>query len=240
MKNILISAPIKNRAWILPEYLKALKNIDYPKENISFLFLLNGSASDNSNEILSRFKEENEKEYKRIEILFNGIDGKEDSGEGGNIRTGRDKVFYGKLARLRNEILDAASGHEDIDYLFSVDSDVLVTPSVIKELSEAKKDIISALIVNDPPDSYNFLHFPGGPRRNFIPPSKVFEVYLTGAVYLISRAVFANKKIRYSEKYGTGEDLGFCESARQEGFKSFVLNSPQNHILLRRNINKCS
>ncbi|HNR65328.1 MAG TPA: hypothetical protein PKJ95_03420 [Atribacterota bacterium] len=58
------------------------------------------------------------------------------------------------------------------------------------------------------------------------------EVDVTGAIILISRKVIDNKKIRYSPGK-TGEDEGFCLSAKAQGFKSYILNDLQNHIMRR-------
>ncbi len=43
--KIAIGAPIRNRRWILPEYLEALLKIRYPP-GLQYMFLENGSNDD--------------------------------------------------------------------------------------------------------------------------------------------------------------------------------------------------
>src|SRR5690606_8484388 len=83
----------------------------------------------------------------------------------------------------------------DCDYLFSVDTDILVPPNALSHLIARDKDIIGAHIWNTSDKRYpNFMRYTDDERtklrhvRNF-EPGTMFEVDLTGAVYLIKRKV---------------------------------------------------
>lgn len=235
MKNILIAAPVRNRSWILSEYLYSLSRLDYPKENLSFHFVLNDS-SDSSSEILADWKTAHEKEYRYIRVSEINFDYPRDWGEDRVITAeamlNRQNKTYKSLSVLRNLILDFAWLDIEAEYLLFVDSDILINPDIINKLLATGKDIVAGLISNGN-TNYNFMPLTG--HRNILPDG-LFEVTTTGAVILISRKIFENKLIRYSPEK-TGEDEGFCRSARTQGVKSYVLPEMQKHIMKRSDIN---
>lgn len=237
--NIIIACPIRNRDWILPEYLTRLEFLDYPKEKLAFHFILNDST-DESKYWLEQWKELNKENYRYIKIEEINFNYPEDHGAFGNGRDScsrlsitRSEYTYKALAQLRNKILDSAIEDTVADYLFSVDSDILINKNILKRLLATKKDIIAALICNGG-DNYNFFHL-GDKERTILPKDLIFEVRLTGACYLISRNVFSNPKIRY-EALSSGEDQGFCESARKENYKLYIFNDLQNHIMYKKEL----
>lgn len=232
--RILITAPVRNREWILEDYLKALQELDFDKESLAFHFILNDSV-DNSKDILTKFKYTKRMEYRYIRLSEVNFEAPKDLGEEGQGRESgidRDKSTHPILAILRNLTLDFAR-MDKADYLFSVDSDIIVKPDILNKLIEANKAIVAGLISNGNNNDFNFLPFSGSRSKV---EQEIFEVKVTGACCLISKNVFNNRSIRYSETFGTGEDLGFCESARHFGFKSYVLPYMQRHLLDRRKI----
>ncbi len=236
MKNILIAAPIRNRSWILSEYLYCLSRLDYPKEKIACHFVLNDS-SDSSAGILADWKAAHEKEYRYIRISEVNFGYPHDWGEDRVITAeailNRKNKTYKSLSVLRNLILDIAWLDMDIEHLFSVDSDILANPDILNNLLSTGKDIAAGLVYTSKAD-YNFMPLSGS--RIILPSERLFEVTVTGAIILISRKVFENKLIRYSPEK-TGEDEGFCMSARTQGFKSYVLSDMQRHIMKRSESN---
>ncbi len=228
MKNVLIGCPIRNREWILPDYLKALENLDYPKENLAFHFILNDST-DKSKEILLNWKYETMRDgYRYVRITELNFDYPPDWGET-RITTNTSSITrfnkgYKALTVLRNLLLDLAWLDMQSDYLFSIDSDIIVKPDILSNLISVGKHIIAGLVHTDD-RNYNFI--PKG-----IIPKGIIEVEVTGAIILLSRKVIDNKKIRYSPGK-TGEDEGFCLSAKAQGFKSYILSDLQNHIMKR-------
>ena len=235
MKRILIGCPVRNRAWILPEYLRHIESLEYPKEFITCCFIINDSA-DKTKDILSKWQSENYSKYESIKIIEINFGNGNDMGESGYGRQNdkkkyacRKKVIIPTLAILRNRLLEEAR-EGNYDYFFSIDSDILVNPDILNKLIETGKGIVAGLVHNGEVE-YNFLQF-SGKSRKFLP-DKLFEVKTTGAVVLISSKVFNNENIQYGNN-SKGEDVDFCESARQQGFKSYVLTEIQEHILNRR------
>ena len=301
--DIIIAAPVRNREWILGEYLEHIKEIDYPKEKIGLHFICNDCIDESFN-IIDFFRCRNQEEYRYIRISNIELGYPADCCEDGDRRIcrkdgkfRRDLYSFPALSTLRNLILDLASLDKKAQYLLSLDSDILVKPDIINRLLETKKDIIAALVKNGG-DVYNWIPFeyrflldtalsdlkgkidiektePFINRMidkedlirklkelytweevvkifnrssliNEVKNSKypiayknrsetfddLFKVKATGAVILLSRKVFMNKKIRYYPER-TGEDSGFCTSAREEGYESFVLPFLQKHIMRR-------
>lgn len=194
MKKVLIGAPVRNRGWVLQRHLNALlTQKGFEKE---FLYIVNDSV-DNTEEILKK---------NNIPYITYNLNSKRGHKRG--------QYSYENLAILRNKLLDEFL-KTDCDYLFSVDTDVIIPEKdSIKQLIDDNKDIISMLIRNHPKIfAHNVME--NGRHLNEIPKG-VFPIDLTGAVYLIKRKV-----IESGVKYGagrSGEDEIFCKQAREKGF----------------------
>jgi len=215
--KILIGCPVRNREWILNDYLESIKKLNFPKKNISLCFIVNDST-DNSERILRIFQNNNIKKYDNILILTKNLNTPVDN-RSGTVRN----ILYGSLANLRNHLLDVAK-ILNVDYLFSIDSDILVSSNSLVDLLECNKDIISMQIWNDErkifpniliknPDSTKkaeFVHY-----KKF-PTNSIFECDATGACYLLSKNVFENVKYSWHVQ---GEDMAFCKDAKDLNYE---------------------
>lgn len=214
LPHVLISSPIRNRAWILPEFLAAIEALDYDSDRLSYYFLANDCADDSA-AILRAW-------CARRAAVIEEVD----TGIVGWNRYARPHYDYGNLANLRNRIL-ARFLREDASHLFSVDSDVIVRTDTLRALVEADQPVVAAVIANLPGvpvercPARNYLFWDGHNYRHGadLPPG-LCQVDVTGAVYLIRRDVVASGA-RYSGG-AQGEDIGFCEAARQRGFHLFI------------------
>ncbi|MDD3893546.1 MAG: hypothetical protein PHU36_00780 [Syntrophomonadaceae bacterium] len=213
-KSILIGCPVRNRAWILPEYLECLENIDYPADKIKFCFIVNDSIDD-TEAILTEFSR---RSLSPVQII-NTPDSKNNGHQRGTYR-------LEQLAKLRNLLLEKFFQSE-CEYLLSVDSDILVPPSIIRQLLSRDCLIISALVCNghhiNDSSIYNVMQ--KNPVGNYqymkdFPRDNIFRTDITGAAYLIHRSVIVTHRVYYSAKRGA-EDIGFCEEARARGIPIF-------------------
>lgn len=213
-EKILIGCPVRNRAWVLPRYLQALKNLDYNHYNIEYCFIVNDST-DNTLEIIKEFRNDI---FSPVKIIICNLQG----------NTGHQRGYYSffHLAILRNILLDELL-KSDCEYLLSVDSDIILPPNAIKSLREVNGDIVSALVCNGHEIGdkrvYNILNRKPDGRYEHIrdfPPNQIFEVDCTGAAYLIKREVIEKYRVRYSAARGS-EDIGFCEDAKAKGRKIY-------------------
>lgn len=213
-KSVLIGCPIRNRAWILPEYLQNLENIDYPSDMIRFCFIVNDSVDD-TEAILKEFSRRSRSPVQIIKAANSRNNGHR-----------RGSYRLDQLAKLRNLLLENFF-QSDCEYLLSVDSDILVPPHIITQLLSRNCQIISALVCNghhiNDASIYNVMQkTPDGSYQHMkdFPRDNIFRTDVTGAAYLIHRSVIATYKVYYSAKLGA-EDIGFCEEARARGIPIF-------------------
>ncbi|MBO8159799.1 glycosyltransferase [Thermosyntropha sp.] len=212
--KVMIGCPVRNRAWILPEYLKALENLDYPHEYREYCFIINNST-DRTEQILQEFAVTSLSKVKLIVCNLEKPRGHR-----------RGEYSFKHLSYLRNLLLEHFM-NSDCLYLFSVDSDIIVPPNALATLIEDGYDIVSALVGNGhylgDDQVFNILREQTPGRYVHIkefPQNKPFPVDCTGAAYLIHRRVIKEYKVRYSAERGA-EDIGFCEKARLQGIKVY-------------------
>jgi glycosyltransferase involved in cell wall biosynthesis len=198
--KVLVGAPVRNRAWILQRHIDAIKAQDIPFETC---YVVN-DCTDETESILRR------NGFRCVRY---------DLGDVATADPTRNGYSYANLAELRNRLLDEFLA-SDCEYLFSVDTDIIIPPGTISRLMQHGVDIVSALIPNSPSmDAYNIMrHIGGGVYQHILDwTDGLMEVDATGAVYLIRRDV-----IEAGVRYGwhpQGEDLYFCREARRRGFR---------------------
>ncbi|MGE5422301.1 MAG: glycosyltransferase [Ignavibacteriales bacterium] len=207
-KRILIGCPVRDRAWILPRYLESLAGLDYPPENIEYVFVVNDST-DNTFSILQQFSKQQVSPVHLIAIDF------------GNRRSAdRGGYSINYLVKLRNILLETFLNTK-CSHLFSVDSDILVKPHTLQELLKLDLPIVSSLVRNDwhlgDKGFFNILRKQDEHLRPIteFTRDQLIRVDCTGAAYLISRMVVDDMGVRY-HPHLQGEDAGFCEDARSK------------------------
>ncbi|PYE51419.1 hypothetical protein HUB98_05380 [Paenibacillus barcinonensis] len=196
MNNVFIGSPVRNRAWVLERHLHSLHQQAVQKQ---FKYILNDSE-DQTEIILQNH---------HIPYVSH------DMGTAhGHLR---GQYSYAHLAKLRNRLLEEFL-KSDCEYLFSVDTDIVIPPHSLQQLINNDKHICAMLIRNHPQIKAHNALIQGRHVPEF---SKgVIPVDWTGAVYLIKREVIA-AGVRYAE-HTSGEDAAFCEHARALGFDLFV------------------
>lgn len=195
MAKVFVGAPVRNRGWVLERHLEGVLDQDVDME---FCYILNDSTDD-TEEIL--------KGYGFPYITHN---------LGGNHGHTRGQYSFDSLSKLRNKLLDEFL-KSDCDYLFSVDTDIIIPKGSLRQLIEDDKDVVSMLIKNHPTMQAHNVMIDG--RHLPLVPEGVIECDLTGAVYLIKREVI-EAGVRYAHSI-RGEDVPFCESAKKEGYKLY-------------------
>jgi len=213
--SIMIFTPVKNRGWIMQDFLKHIYDLDYPKDKIRCVFVVNDSLDD-TELILRRWEEEHKEEYNSIEVLNYDIRAPIDKR---NLR--KTNSYYSYFAVIRNHGLHQLKNE---DYIFSCDSDILVRPETLKKLVSHKKDIVASLIPNNKSGTlYNILDWRDLNNATHIrsfPRNELISVGFTGACYLIdSRVIKAGVRYGYHPQ---GEDGYFCRMALQRGFKIYA------------------
>jgi GT2 family glycosyltransferase len=225
-KRIMIFAPVHQREWILPYYLRNLANINYEKKLIRILWVLN-NTTDNSLKLLQEFKDNHSHKYESIDIQI-----WDNPKVGLDLRSTeqRIKFSYQWLADLRNRGVEECLKQE-CDYLFSCDSDILVKDDIIHGLIEINKPFVAGLIYNGyeyAPSTFwefpNILRLDGNNYRhinNYYTKNKtgVIKCDFSGALYLASKEALPHMQYGFHKM---GEDLPACQSLQKAGFELFV------------------
>lgn len=237
MRKILIAAPVNNRAWCLRDFLQSIRELTTPDDcEISYYFLENDSTDD-SLDVLS---ESTAKwEHCAIESVHNDLPEYDRTGPGGH-------AMYTRMAQLRNRIRLYAvnSGY---DYLFSVDSDIMLQPDTLKRLLAHSLHFVAATISNSGSHIFSCVNALGfieasgsGPYSDppiwhrIVPePNGVKQVGGTGAVFLASRAIleantYLYEVLKESKYYHPqilpvyGEDYQFAMCCGDRGWTQHI------------------
>lgn len=209
--SIMIGCPVNNRAKILPQYLSHIFDLEFPKDIIHLSFVVNGPQNDSTYELLLEFKKKFQKLYKDITIVNIHNEYTDSRNVGRN---------YSNIANMRNTWLSTRTKEDE--YIFSVDSDILISDWTLMRLISHKKDICSALVKNLDMGPIRVYNIRGDPNDGFDiiePTGKLLEVYLTGACYLIHKNVI-DSGVAYGY-HEWGEDVIFCNEAKRRGFGIF-------------------
>lgn len=237
--EVLIASPIRNRDWVLPTFLQALENLNYPTNKLWFHFTLNNSE-DKSKEILKEWREKTRFEKKRITIeelnFFYSGSGKE--------RDWSSQVLA-NMEYMRNTHLDKLKHLKTCTYLFSIDSDVLVHPEVLNITLLQDKKIISPVFWakwdSKEGESLPQVWLSGQyetsiPFMNMLRTKKsCFLVGGLGACTLIHREV-PQRRVNYTSIYNlpshmSGEDRNFCIRAVCAGYNLWATtHTPIRHV----------
>ena len=211
MRKILITAPIHQDIKIFKEYLWSLNRLEVPEGyEVHKYFYLHNAGN------LKKFLQPNEYE------IFNDNSKIQQS----NITHIWLQENFTAVAQMRTKALEKAK-KENYDYIFSVDSDVILHKNSLKELLDKQKDAIAKIYwtawdSNSPailmPNCYDgraengqLIYFE---NYNNLKVIGTYEVGVTGAAILLSSKIFNESLINYypikilSTSYW--EDYSFC------------------------------
>ena len=146
------------------------------------------------------------------------------------------QFFYGySISQIRNLIAEWAKRY---DYLFSVDSDIVVPKDALKKMITADKDIVSGMYIQRIPDTYTLelymVNENGGlsniPHELISQHNELVEIAGCGfGCVLIKGEVFRTMEYPHfyyqsalDHKDTVSEDIYFCKKARDLNFKIWV------------------
>ena len=211
MKKILITAPVHQNAKIFKEYLWSLNRLEIPEGyEVYKYFYLHNSGN------LKKFLSPNEYE------IFNDNTKIEESEKTHIWKTQN----FNSVSQMRTKALEYAR-ENNFDYIFSVDSDVILHKKTLCDLIEKEKDLIAKIYwtawnSNTPwnlmPNCYDsrsddgkIIYKDGIEKYKII---GTYEVGVTGAVILISSKIFNEPLINYYPikilSTSHWEDYAFC------------------------------
>lgn len=225
MKRILIAAPLRQDIDVFLEYQKSLDALVIPNGVVVDRFFVVNDCP----EIVPYIKGEH--------ITLNSGDEYK--------KTETDHIWtphnLAKMPILRNACITRCL-EGGYDYMFSVDTDLILHSMTLKTLLDADKDIISEIFYTD--DWSNAWQYdqctgcvPCGTTGG------LFKVGMTGALTLIKSEVF-RKGVDYSpipniRRALWGEDRWFCIRAACAGFEMYAdTHFPATHLFTRSEFEK--
>lgn len=265
-KKVLIGVPICQKPAILKEFLDSLKHLNQNKISIDYFFIDDNKLQESS-DLLQNFISEvsatnylSDKFISEISAKCRVVKNRVTSGDYFCNETthcwNEDLVW--KVANFKNLIIKKTI-EDNYDYLFLIDSDILLNPNTIEHLVSKKKDIISEIFwtrwnsveseplpqvwLYDTYTQYEIGIYESIPNEeiytrhnNFLNDMKkpgVYEVGGLGACTLLSKkALIAGVNFKRVKNITFwGEDRHFCVRAAALGVKLFVdTHYPAYHI----------
>jgi cellulose synthase/poly-beta-1,6-N-acetylglucosamine synthase-like glycosyltransferase len=213
---ITIGCPCQNNERTMPSYLEAIRNLNFPKDEIQLAFLINNSTDD-TYYILKTFREEYLGDYYKISIW--DISGVND-GYIDNRNAGRNYQYFANIRNLWLKMADPCS-----EWILSIDSDIIVPSDIIHRLMLHDVDMVSALILNNVTgwNNYNIQRWNGNnycaiTDMDYEFQDGLIEVDITGACSLMKKSAIKNTKYRFHKQ---GEDHGFCIDLKKKGCRIY-------------------
>ena len=204
-KKILIAAPVYQKTEIFIEYLNSLNHLIIPNGYEAHrYFILTNSPE------LEKFLQPNEYET-------DNCDFKNKKEKGSHLW---EAEHFNSVMQARNKIL-AKARKENYDYIFSVDSDVLLHPKTLQFLLEDNKDMVGMTYWCNNEEkpgairiasNYYYAEYWSGIDTD-LSPKGLYEVGIACASVLIGKRIIENEKITYSPidniSYSCWEDYAF-------------------------------
>ena len=254
-KKVLVGSPVYQKLEILEAFLESLKNLSRATISIDYMFV-DDNIDKNSSKLLAEFAREESK----VMVI---------QGKKKDIYVCNDDTHYWdddlmlKVATYKNHIIKHTID-EHYDYVFFVDSDLILHPNLTEHLKTKNKDIISEIFWtqwhNDRPlepnvwlfDEYDLVPKQLGEKLteeemnirqnqflNQLKTPGVYEVGGLGACTLISRdALIAGVSFQPIKNLTIpGEDRFFCIRAAVLGIDLFVdTHYPAYHIYREKDL----
>lgn len=244
LKKILIGSPIHQKSEILNEFLISLKELKTDIFDISYYFI-DDNIDEESKNLLKEFKNS----QNNVILVDSNFSDQYIKTDHTHLWT---ESLINKVANFKNSIIKYAIENE-FDYLFFIDSDLILNPETLNQLVKDKKEIVSNLFwtkwepdtmempqvwLSDAYDMhYKDVHVDHMQQTmEFINKMRVPGVYKVGglgACTLMSRKALLTG-INFDRLYNLsfwGEDRHFCIRAVALGLELFVdTNYPAYHI----------
>ena len=242
MKKILIGSPVHQKEAILKEFLLSLEELDKLDLIVDFYFV-DDNSEESSSLLLKSFRDN----MVDSKVIINRNEHTDEYVCDGFTHRWSNYLVE-KVTRFKNEIISYAVS-EKYDYLFFIDSDIVLNTKTLKELIKSDKDIISNIFWTrwSPKgpllpqvwlkDAYSFSNHMSNDNITIEEITKnneafikmlekpgVYKVGGLGACTLISQKALL-KGVNFDPIYNVsfwGEDRAFCIRAAAYGLEMWV------------------
>jgi len=247
--NVLIGSPVHQKPHILKEFLESLKGLSKEGIEVDYYFI-DDNTNEESSKLLLNFSQYEKK------VIINKSKNKDKYVCNNYTHNWKENLVW-KVADFKNSIIEYARDNH-YDYLFFIDSDLVLHPNTLKQLISTGKDIVSEIFWTkwkpDMPelpqvwmkDAYTQYDFSREERLdqneinkrhsqfiNKLRSPGLYEVGGLGACTLISKYAI-DKGVSFKEIKNLsfwGEDRHFCVRAMALGLSLYVdTHYPAYHI----------
>jgi len=256
--RILIGSPVRQKPKILSEFLQSLNRLD--SNNICFdYYFVDDNTEINSSKLLKEFSSNCATKV----IIDNPTKSKKNDYICNETTHFWSESAIWKVANFKENIIHYSIKH-DYDYLFLIDSDLVLHPFTIQQLLLANKDIISNIFwTKFSPQTHlvpqiwlydSFSFYKLAPNEILSEDEKTqksldyYKTLLTPGVYPVGGlgacTLISKKALRKGVSFKkmnnlslSGEDRHFCVRALALGFELFVdTHHPAYHIYRESNL----
>lgn len=250
INKVLIASPIRQKPEILNEFLISLGELNKSNLVVNYCFV-DDNVDMNSSNLLKKFAADN-----TVYFLDNNLSSNDDYICDEETHHWKDNIIE-KVANYKNNMIEFARKN-NYNYIFFVDSDIVMHPITLKQLINSNKDIISNIfwtrwqeggvlepqvwlqdvgnlyIKNQDEDLSKFeINRRSNEFRDMLKIPGIYKVGGLGACTLISeKALRTNISFSRLDNISFwGEDRHFCIRAMALGFDLYVdTNYPAYHI----------
>lgn len=185
-KKILITAPVHQSKEIFKEYLLSLSNLLIPENYKAFFYFYLHNCSE-----LKELLKENQYE----EVL--------DNSKYNFFSHDFKNENYSALSYMRTKALQKAR-EENFDYVFSIDSDVLIHPKTLIYLLKDNQDIVGMINWSKSfsgdkilPNCYDLEYWRWWENNSILMQKGLYERGIISATVLLGKRIIQNEKINY-------------------------------------------
>lgn len=236
MDEVVIAILVKNKEGVLREYLDAIQNQTYPKNKIH-IYIRTNDNTDKSEEILQKFKNENECEYASIYMNAENIDSTLSKYGSHEWNSHRFKI----LGKIRQESVDYAISKNA--HYFVVDCDNFITSTTLTDMFNIKDiGVVAPKLENgstcDPNNAYSnnaySNYFCDIDQNGYYKTHEnyhkilnreikgIFEVPVIHCTYFIANKFL--KKVCYDDNSNRYEYAILCDVLRKNKIPQFIDN----------------
>ena len=191
--TVTIGMPTFNREWSLPQVLASLYELDYDKKRVRICFVDNEST-DSTMRLIEEFRAKHGNEYESVVVV----------------------VARSNISKARNIAFEKAAG---TDYIFCLDSDILVPPDTINRLLSSFEGDSKVGMVSLPWDHRNAKKRAGFLYRAFSAPPGPHPAYKVGNGCNVISMRAVDQVGGFNERLRVHEDGEYCYRLRRKGFK---------------------
>lgn len=242
-KKVFLAILARNKAHVLPRYLKTLDNLDYDKKLITVYINTNNNV-DETKDILETWMKKNKHLYH--DVIFETHNAHLLKYLNTNPHDWKPQKLK-TLAKIRMKSLQMAKDLGN-DYYFVIDCDNFIVPETLKVLVSKDKPIIAPLLfsIPEPKDEYcnyfydvtengYFKDHPNYYKILYRTMVGTFKVPLVHCTYLVNTNYV--DKLSYLSNSDELEFIVFARSARDNGVDQYICNEMEFGTQLHYNRN---